>query len=226
MTPDKVRRHFDNEAADYDEIIPRIIPKYHEQNEVIIKLIPFGRSDVLKVLDLGCGTGILSHLVLSEFLKAQVTAFDLAENMLAVCARNLNTYKDRFTLMKGDFKADDFGSGYDVIVSGLSTHHLKDTEKHRLYIRIYDALKNGGIFINREVVLGDSPSLNDIYLCFWREYIRSNGEDDETWYNKHVDEDIPATVEVQTKWLREIGFIDVGCHWRYFNFAIFGGVRP
>ncbi len=102
MTLDKVRRHFEEEAFHYDGLIPRIIPKYHEQNETIITLIPFDRSKVLKVLDLGCGTGILSYLVLSRFFKAQVVAFDLAENMLAVCARNLSAYKDRLTLMKGN----------------------------------------------------------------------------------------------------------------------------
>ena len=225
MTPDKVHRHFDDEAFDYDEMIPKIIPNYHDQNDTIISLLPFDGSEALKALDLGCGTGILSYLLLIRFPRAKVTAFDLAENMLAVCAKNLSAYEDRLTLMKGNFAQDDFGSGYDIIVSGLSTHHLEDTEKQRLYKRIYDALRHGGIFINREVVLGETQSLTDRYLCFWREYIRNNGEDDGIWFKKYLAEDIPAKVEVQTEWLRKIGFIDVGCHWRYFNFAIFGGSK-
>ena len=225
MAPDRVRRHFDDEAFEYDEMIPKIIPKYHDQNDTIIRLLPFDRSIALKALDLGCGTGILSYLLLCRFPGAQVTAFDMAENMLAVCAVNLSAYEDRLTLMKGNFAQEDFGSGYDIIVSGLSTHHLVDKEKHRLYKRIYDALNHGGIFINREVVLGDSPSLTDRYNCFWREFIRCSGQDDEVWYNKHLDEDFPATVQDQLCWLKEAGFIDVGCHWRYFNFAIFGGSK-
>jgi len=27
----------------------------------------------------------------------------------------------------------------------------------------------------------------------------------------------------QLEWLREAGFVDVGCHWQRMNFAIFGG---
>jgi len=168
----------------------------------------------------------LSYLLLSRFPRAQVTAFDLSENMLTVCAKNLRAYEDRLTLMKGNFAQDDFGSDYDIIVSGLSTHHLEDTEKQRLYKRIYDALSHGGVFINREVVLGETQSLTDRYLYFWREFIRGNGEDDEVWFKKYLAEDIPAKVEVQTEWLRKSGFIAVGCHWRYFNFAIFGGTKP
>lgn len=155
----KVQRHFEEEAFDYDGLIPRLIPKYHEQNQIIITLIPFERARVLNVLDLGCGTGVLSYLVLNAFPNAQVVSFDLAENMLAVCSRNLSAYKDRLTLVKGNFGSDDFGSGYDLIVSGLSTHHLDDTEKPRLYKRIYDALNHQGVFINREVVLGESTYL-------------------------------------------------------------------
>ena len=92
MEVDKVRKHFEEEAFDYDGLIPRLIPKYHEQNEIILTLIPFDRSRVVKVLDLGCGTGILSYLVLSVFPRAQVVAFDLAENMLAACSQNLSVY--------------------------------------------------------------------------------------------------------------------------------------
>ncbi|AGL01222.1 class I SAM-dependent methyltransferase [Desulfoscipio gibsoniae] len=189
-------------------------------------MIPFERSKAVKVLDLGCGTGILSYLILVAFPNARVVAFDMAENMLAACSQNLSVYKNRLTLFQGNFGSDDFGGGYDIIVSGLSTHHLDDTEKPGLYKRIYDALNQGGVFINREVVLGESSSLTDRYHYLWREYIRSNGEDDEKWFNRYLDEDIPAPVEVQTNWLKEIGFIHVGYHWRYFNFAIFGGTKP
>ena len=134
--------------------------------------------------------------------------------------------KDRLTLKQGDFEQDEFGLDYDLIVSGLSTHHLNDAEKPGLYKRVYDALKPGGVFINREVVLGDSLELTNQYHHLWREYIRSNGEDDEKWFNKYIEEDIPAPVAVQTNWLQEIGFVDVGCHWRYLNFAVFGGRKP
>lgn len=226
MDSDKVRKHFEEEAFNYDGLITWLIPKYHEQNEIILSIIPFDRSKVLKILDLGCGTGILSNQMLRAFPKAQVVAFDLAENMLTACERNLSSYKDRLTLIKGNFASDYFGSDYDLIVSGLAIHHLADVEKPRLYKRIYDSLNQGGAFINREVVLGESSSLTDRYHHLWREYIRSNGEDDEKWFNKYLEEDIPAPVDVQTNWLREIGFIDVGCHWKYFNFAIFGGIKP
>jgi hypothetical protein len=44
-------------------------------------------------------------------------------------------------------------------------------------------------------------------------------------YDEYLEEDIPSSVEEQTKWLTEAGFSEVGCHWRYLNFAIFGGMK-
>jgi hypothetical protein len=36
---------------------------------------------------------------------------------------------------------------------------------------------------------------------------------------------ILAPVEEQCRWLRDVGFRDVDCFWKYFELAIFGGTR-
>jgi hypothetical protein len=33
-------------------------------------------------------------------------------------------------------------------------------------------------------------------------------------------------VDTQLAWLREIGFVDVDCHWKWRELALFGGTRP
>jgi hypothetical protein len=38
-------------------------------------------------------------------------------------------------------------------------------------------------------------------------------------------DNILALVEDQCRWLRDIGFRDVDCFWKYFELAIFGGRR-
>jgi hypothetical protein len=37
---------------------------------------------------------------------------------------------------------------------------------------------------------------------------------------------ILAPVETQCNWLREIGFIHVDCYLKYFELAVFAGVKP
>lgn len=107
MKLDSVRTHFEQKAFDYDGLIPRLIPRYGEQHNLILQLIPFDSNANLKVLDLGALTGILSALILQAFPQANVTAFDMAENMLKVCQTNLSAFRDRLILQRGNFAEDD-----------------------------------------------------------------------------------------------------------------------
>ena len=225
MNLERVKDHFESEAPEYDASITHFVPYYREQNEVMIALLPFEGTARIRGLDLGGGPGVLAEGILRRYPLSEVTLFDLAEGMLATARERLAPFEGRAVFQKGDFSRDDFGIGYDVIVSGLSIHHLGDPEKKELYRRIYLALNPGGIFLNRDIVRGATDRLNAIYESLWREYVRSCGEDDVALMERYRAEDIPACVEDQLEWLREAGFADVGCHWQRMNFAIFGGYK-
>ncbi|MEM9538208.1 MAG: class I SAM-dependent methyltransferase [Cyanobacteria bacterium P01_E01_bin.42] len=222
----KVKTDFETFAFDYDGLIPKLIPHYREQHQLMVDLIPCDRATSLKVLDLGTGTGILSYFILKNFANAKIFALDLAKNMLEVARKNLAEYSDRITFQRGDFSECDLGTGYDLIISGLAIHHLDDPQKQRLFATIFQALKPGGIFLDRDIVLGATPALTQQYEQLWRDYIASNGEDSQRWFKSYLEQDIPASSEDQIQWLKEVGFVDVSCHWRYLNFAIFGGCKP
>lgn len=221
----QVRAQFEQRAFDYDGLIPRLIPYYREQHDFILQLISFERNANLKVLDLGAGTGILSALILRSFPQAHVLAFDMAQNMLKVCQTNLSAFPERLRLQQGNFAADDFGSGYDLVISGLAIHHLDGAAKQTLFKKVFQSMNSGGILLIRDIVLGATPALTEQYEKLWRQYIKHSGEDDAACFQSYLEEDIPSTVEEQTKWLSEAGFSEVGCHWRYLNFAIFGGAK-
>ncbi len=225
MNLDAVREQFEQRAFDYDGLIPRLIPRYREQHDLILQLIPFETNANIKVLDLGAGTGILSALIFQTFPQANVAAFDMAENMLKICQTNLSAFGKRLTLQQGNFAEDDFGSGYDLVVSGLAIHHLDSGGKQTLFKKLFHSMNPGGILLIRDIVTGATPRLTEQYEQLWRQYMKASGEDDAAWFQNYLKEDIPSSVEEQTKWLAEAGFADTGCHWRYLNFAIFGGVK-
>jgi tRNA (cmo5U34)-methyltransferase len=45
-----------------------------------------------------------------------------------------------------------------------------------------------------------------------------------------IEEDDPSNklldVDTQLSWLREIGFVDVNCHWKWRELALFADVKP
>lgn len=226
MKKDEIRETFDRAAFDYDGFIPRLIPYYHEQHNLMFDMITFERNASINVLDLGSGTGVLSHLILREFPQAKVVAFDLAKNMLEICKNNLSSYQNRVTFRQGNFAEDDIGCEYDLVISGLAIHHLNEMGKQKLFKSVFQSMNPGGIFLVRDIVVGASQKLRQQYESLWRQYMRSNGEDDEKFFAGYLAQDQPSSVEDQIQWLRESGFEDVGCHWKYFNFAIFGGSKP
>jgi tRNA (cmo5U34)-methyltransferase len=223
MDVKQVQDHFEEEALEYDKAILRIVPFYHEQHEIILQILPFEKESPLKILDLGCGTGVLSHVLLRNFPRAQLLAWDLASNMLETCKQNLASNLDRVTFRQGDFGNEDIGSGYDLVVSGFATHHLDDAGKQDLYTRIFRSLKPGGLFVNKEMVAGVSPELTQRYEGWWRDFVQANGVNDNAWFEKYLEEDLPSPLEDQLAWLTAAGFVDVTCHWRYFIFTIFSG---
>jgi len=204
-------------------LMNRLIPEYEMGQRFLCELIPFVKEQVIKVLDLGAGTGGLSELVLKMYPSSTVHAFDLTEEMLAICKERLGEYKDRLTVQQGDYKRDSFGSGYDVILAGLTLHHLSDAERRYVFKKLYSSLNEGGIYLAREIVLDEDPFITEWHYALWREFMKANGEDDAFWYQKHCEKDHPVSIENQLSWLENAEFKHTACHWRYWNFAIVSG---
>ncbi len=83
MQEEELKEHFKQQAGEYVELMERLVPEYIKQQEFLCKLIPFDRTDAIRVLDLGSGPGVLSELVLNMFPRAKVLAFDLTEELLS-----------------------------------------------------------------------------------------------------------------------------------------------
>src|SRR6185437_6844047 len=92
METDSSQPRFDPLAADYETLIHRLVPYYQKQNSLMMDLIPLDRQAPFRALDLGCGPGVLSRLLLDTFPNAQVTAFDTSPVMLGTCKKKLWAY--------------------------------------------------------------------------------------------------------------------------------------
>jgi tRNA (cmo5U34)-methyltransferase len=99
------------------------------------------------------------------------------------------------------------------VLSSFAIHHLAHTRKRSLYAEIFECLTGGGVFCNLEHVASATRSLHARFL-------ERLGIEEEDPSNKLVN------VDRQLSWLREIGLVDVDCHWRWRELALFAGIKP
>ncbi len=215
---------FDETAQQYEEGRRRLIPCYDEFYGTVMKLLAFPKGAHIRVLDLGAGTGILSHMIAEAFPNARITLVDISSEMLALAKESLGT-DPRLRYMQANIALLALPGEFDAVVSGLAIHHLKDDEKHALYGDIHEALAPGGIFINAEQVRGPTAVLEKRYDDLWLAEVQDleATEEEIAQARKRMTEDHPATLEVQLAWLREVGFRHVDCWYKNGRFAVFSG---
>lgn len=219
MKKEQVREHFAKQADNYENLMERLIPHYQIQHQIISSLLPTA-VEKCRAIDLGCADGILSELILQKLPQSFVVGFDLTDSMLEGYKNRLSDYIGRFECKLGDFRVDSIGEGYDIIIAGLSLHHLTWEERENFYHILRSALNQNGVFISRDIIIDEDQEIRKEQYSYWKEFMKTQGEDPEFWYSKHNAKDYPVTLTDHFGWLRKAGFSKVACQWRLYNFAI------
>ena len=185
------------------------IPHRTEGEAILLEFIP---QKVQRILDLGSGDGRLLALLRIERPDSEGIALDFSPTMIKIARERFsNDPKVQVVDHNLDNPLPDFGQ-FDVIVSSFTIHHCADERKRQLYSEIFNALSPGGVFCNLEHVASSTAELHGRFI---RSLGLNKGEEDPS--NKLLD------VETQLLWLRDIGFQDVDCYWKWLELALFGG---
>ncbi len=223
-----IKEHFETEAKEFDGIIVKLIPYYQQMIQALIDSIPYESNSKIRIIDLGCGTGTISQRISEKFPNSKIVCLDIASNMIDIAKYKLANHKDSDFIV-GDFSKIELEDKFDVVISSLALHHLEtDYEKKEFYAKIYEVLNNKGVFFNADVILASTDYLQMKNLNRWKEYMNKSVSMDEIenkWIPTYEIEDRPAKLITQLKWLEEIGFISIDVIWKYYNFAVFGGIK-
>ena len=188
-----------------------LISHRHEGEAALLEFIP---PTTRRILDLGTGDGRLLGLVRSEHADAEAVALDFSPAMLEAARQRFAAESSVSVIPHNlDEPLPKLGK-FDAVISSFAIHHLVHERKRTLYAEIYRLLNAGGVFCNLEHVASPSPQLHKEFL----EHIGFTIETEDP-SNKLLD------VETQLGWLREIGFADVDCQWKWRELALLVGSR-
>lgn len=121
MTKPQTNLQINWDPKTYDAPRRRLVPDFDAFYGTVAMLVEMTKAEGARVLDLGCGTGILSEFVLTRSPTASMTLFDQAADMLEVATSRLQQYA--ITTAHGSF--DDYlpAGPFDAVISGLAIHH-------------------------------------------------------------------------------------------------------
>ena len=187
------------------------IPHRTEGEAALLDEVP---PDAGRVLDIGSGDGRLLGLVLLHCPAATGVALDFSPLMLEKLRTRFAADQRALVLEHNlDRPFPEMGT-FDVVVSSFAIHHLDHPRKRELYTEIWQRLQPGGVFANLEHVASPTATLHVRFL----EALDINPEEEDA-SNKLLD------VATQLGWLRDIGFQDVDCYWKWREMALLVGKK-
>ena len=218
---------FDQEVTNcFDEMLERSIPAYSDMRELVKRI---GKRYVKRktaIVDLGCSTGEAILPFIHDFgCQNTYKLYDVSEPMLEASREKFRNWINEgyVTVESFDIRQGLPEHMYTSLVLSVLTLQFTPIEYRQKIIRsIYDSLEPGGALILVEKVLGSNYSIDRMLVD---EYYRIKSD------NAYTQEQISAKrkslegvlVPITAKWneemLKDTGFKDIDCFWRYLNFA-------
>lgn len=222
-----VGEFFDAAAGDYDDARPRLVFCFKPFYTAAVNALPFDEASPLRILDLGAGTGLLA-LCAARYPRASFVMVDVAEAMLEKADERFASESDRFTTLAMNYSRELPPGPFDAVVSALSIHHISDADKRQLFRRAFDALVPGGLFVNAEHVLGETPEQEKAWDDDWERRARELGSDDAELAaaRLRMTQDQCAPLSKQLAWLADAGFTDVTSPFQQERFAVMTARKP
>jgi tRNA (cmo5U34)-methyltransferase len=188
------------------------LPHRSEGESVLIEHLPEGTK---RILDLGTGDGRLIRLIKASRLEIEAVAIDVSPTMLR-SARDHFANDSKVKILEHDLRQplpNNLGY-FDAVVSSFAIHHLRHERKRELYEEIYDIVNPTGVFYNLEHVA--SPSV-ELHVRFLKAIGYSPEKEDRA--NRLL------PMEIQLGWLRDTGFVEVHCYWKWLEMALLVGYK-
>ncbi len=212
----EISKVFDEFSTDYTRKMVQYVPFYSNMLESLIAFLPQDFSPKT-ILELGCGNGNATALLLHHYPNASFHLVDASDQMLQLCKERFGT-RDNFHYENALFQELELEAhSFDLVVAGISLHHLKSEEKQEIFRQTRKAMKVDGIFACCDLMVNksDQPYHSKV-LEQWQAFLLSQGAGEKDWewlMDHYANYDYPDAFIDQKQWLESAGFSKVNLSW-------------
>ncbi|EAZ79374.1 class I SAM-dependent methyltransferase [Algoriphagus machipongonensis] len=182
------------------------------------------------VLDVGCGAGNYTLMMLSKLPNLHCTLVDLSQPMLDKAVERVSKVsKGKIKSVQADIREAELEDhGFDIILAGAVLHHLRDDEDwEQTFTKLYHLLKPGGCLMISDLITQENPILDEYTWDRYGDYLEGLGGKD---YRKKVldyvaKEDSPRSMSYQLELMKKVGFSSTEILHKNMCFGAFGGIK-
>jgi transposase/precorrin-6B methylase 2 len=224
----ETRQYFDRHASRYDELIETVAFQLDDAYDYLAQYVGGTQLEEtpVRILELGIGTGLLTGYLLGANPGAVVTGIDASSGMLERAGQNLEQYRERLSLIHGEFPDAIPDREYDCVVSAIALSFY-NIDYAVLFRKVHRVLRPGGLFVYAVNVAQNAASVDHVLTRMLRRNVDIT-EEQMNWLRS-----IKGNVklyQVPSDWhknaLYQGGFADVDCIYLRHKLGIFSGAKP
>jgi tRNA (cmo5U34)-methyltransferase len=211
------------------------------QTAMVLRMIPHQPDQPIRILDIGAGYGALAAAVLDDRPNSSAVCLDASEAMLKLGEERNSNLRNRIQFVQASLEAADWVNSvegtFDAVISARALHHFTENQRRRyIFHEVFTLVRSGGCFINADNVRARTKALVERYRRARDEYLdryvreSSGGKTNlaeakaaspSTYHGPHNN----GYLEEELAWLREAGFEDVDCFWKFGTTVVYGGFK-
>lgn len=217
---------FDAEVTEvFDEMLRRSIPQYDVMRNAVSEIASRFVEEKTAIVDLGCSRGdALDPLIRKFGAYNRFVGVEVSKPMLEAARKRFQGYIDCnvVSIREMDLRREFPPERASVILSVLTLQFTPIEYRLKIVREAFNSLIPGGAFILVEKVLGASAEIDDLLVDLYYGMKRDHGYSQEEINRKRLSLEgvlVPVTAAWNEQLLRQCGFSQVDCFWRYLNFA-------
>lgn len=209
----------------FNDMLTRSIPQYEVMRKAVFDIGMRYASPETAIVDLGCSRGdALAPFVESLGARNTYYGVEVSRPMLAAARDRFcrEIAEGRVTIRNVDLREAYPTADASVTLCILTLQFIPLEHRQRVLHDAYACTSRGGAFILVEKILGATSTINSMMVDLYSTRKKEAGYTPEEVQRKQLALEgvlVPVTAQWNAQLLRDAGFREVDCFWRWMNFA-------